>query len=158
MDLIFILLCVLSVFFTIIHAVEELIGDGGPLWDNFGRIVGVRLPYFLGFILFTAGLAGILIFCSFRAYCWSSPIFLSLLFGARVGDTLISHWGLYWTGLSDPNPGLYSTALYVTESFLIYLFAGDMLLLSYILLGAAFFASVLPTLWLAGRIIPSWRI
>ena len=82
----------------------------------------------------------------------------TLLFGARVGDTLISHWGLYWTGLSDPNPGLYSTALYVAESFLIYLFAGDILLLSYILLGAAFFASVLPTLWLAGRIIPSWRI
>jgi hypothetical protein len=156
MDLILVLFCVFSIIATILHSTEELIGDGGPLWTNFGSIIGVRIPTLIGFLLFTVGLTTSLVFLGFAAYCYNNPIALSLLFGARVGDTLISHWGLRLLNLSNPNPGIYTTVIYVIEALLIFTFLSGLMPL-YIVLGGLFFAIVLPSLWIAGIIFPSWK-
>jgi hypothetical protein len=137
----------LSLAFTVIHAAEEWFGKGGPLWDNFGRIVGVRLPPVLGFLLFIVGLAASLAALSYLGYLAGSVLAISLLLGARLGDSLFSHWGLYVLGLSNPNPGIKSTVLYVIESgIFIWMYTSS--LSAFGLLGAAFFAAVLPSLWL----------
>jgi hypothetical protein len=43
---------------------------------------------------------------------------LGVIIGARISDTLVSHWGLYALGYR-PNPGLKSTPLYVLEALFI---------------------------------------
>lgn len=147
---------------TLLHAAEELWGDGGPLWDNFGDIVHVRVDPVFGFLAFSVGLPLALAYWAYWAYLEGSVVAISLLFGARVGDTLISHWGLWALGWSDPNPGIWTTGLYVLEAILIA--ANFSLLPWYCLAGAGFFATVLPGLKLYGAIqqyrgLPSfsWR-
>ena len=149
-------LFLVSSLFTLIHITEELLGDGGPLWENFGRIVGVQLPDRLGFGLFTVGLPIALIAVAWVGYLVHVDIMLSLLIGLRLGDSVISHWGLRVTNLSNPNPGIYSTALYVLEAAVAFWLVDS---LNWIWFGAGWvvFAGVLPGLWLTGIIIPKWR-
>jgi hypothetical protein len=42
----------MSVAITLIHTLQEWRGSGGPLWRNFGAIVGVWVPNWLGFPFF----------------------------------------------------------------------------------------------------------
>jgi hypothetical protein len=148
-----------SVIFTVFHAAEELWGPGGPLWRNFGRIVGLDLPDLLGFLSFTVGLSVMLFGVAFGAYCFDSGFWVSVLIGARLGDCLISHWSLSAIGLSSPNPGIYSTTLYAAEGiWLICWLAEGALTISLvgIVLGGGFFALVLPSLYLLRILIPVW--
>lgn len=150
-----------SMTFTILHLVEELCGRGGPLWDNFGMIVGVRLPDWLGFALFSVALAVGLGVLAMVGYGGGNAACLSVLLGARLGDVLVSHWGLWLVGLSRPNPGIWTTPLYALEGAALLacwpLLAAGPPSPAGVLAGAGFFAAVLPTLWLAGRLVPAWR-
>ena len=81
--------------------------------------------------------------------------------GARIGDSVVSHWALYALGYR-PNPGLSSTALYALEVvFLLSTFWKGLALAPRaawvgVAVGALFFCLVLPTLRCL-RIIPAWR-
>ncbi len=152
---------------TALHSLQEWKGRGGPLWRNFGAIVGVKIPDWLGFLVFTAGLTLGLWLLALTGIAgwprWIAPAAaLGALIGARVSDTLISHVLLNALGYS-PNPGLSSTPLYIVEAlFLIVAFHGGLAAdwasaRCGILAGAGLFVVVLPGLWLLGLLIPGWR-
>ena len=156
--------------FTLIHILQEWKGEVVPLWRVFGAIVGVRLPDPLGFAAFTvlltiiqwavglAGIAGWLIVplalpCAVGA--------LGAVIGARIGDNVVSHWGLYSFGYR-PNPGLSSTVLYSFEVvFLLATFWKGLSLhpaaaWTGIAIGVLFFCLVLPLLRCL-RLVSAWR-
>jgi hypothetical protein len=163
------LVLILAANFAItgLHSFQEWKGAGAPLWRNFGAIVGVKIPDWLGFLGFTAALTLTLWALALAGIAgwprWIAPAFaLGALIGARVSDTLISHVLLNALGYR-PNPGLSSTPLYVLEAlFLIVAFraglAADPASAHWgIIVGAGFFVVVLPLLWLAQLLIPGWR-
>jgi len=158
--------------FTLIHILQEWKGEKAPLWRVFGAVVGVRLPNSLGFLGFTLGLTLLQWALGLAAITGWLPFVgtlsdsaaaraLGSLIGARVGDNVISHWGLYSMGYR-PNPGLSSTALYSIEAIFILATFWPGLSLDPtaawkgVAWGAAFFAAVLPGLWLL-RVVPWWR-
>jgi hypothetical protein len=159
--------------FTAIHDYEEWRGEAAPLWRVFGAVVGLRLPNWLGFLLFTVtltlvlwsvGLAGIAGWLPWIGHL-SPPTAvgaLGILIGARIADTVISHWGLYALGYR-PNPGLKSTPLYVLEAVFILLTFWHGLAhdphaaLCGFAVGSGFFILVLPVLRAWRIIAPSWR-
>jgi hypothetical protein len=162
----------LSLAFTLLHTLEELKGRGGPLWRNFGAVVGAWIPDWFGFPVFFVLLTGALWLVALAAitgdlltYAVPPPwtaVALGALIGARLGDTLVSHVLLY--GLRyRPNPGLTTTPLYVAEAvFLLATFrtgliAGGSSTWVGLLLGAGLFCLVLPFLWLVRTVIPCWR-
>jgi hypothetical protein len=162
-----VLILAASFAITALHSWQEWKGAGGPLWRNFGAIVGVKIPDRLGFPVFTAGLTLGLWALALIGIAgwprWIPPAFaLGALIGARVSDTLVSHVLLNALRYR-PNPGLSSTPLYVIEAlFLIVAFraglAADPASACWgIILGAGFFVVVLPLLWLAQLLIPGWR-
>src|SRR4029077_417217 len=159
--------------FSAVHAYEEWRGEEAPLWRVFGAIVGLRVPNSGGFFFFTlvltlalwgAGLAGI---CGCLPFVGQIPMAatvgaLGVIIGARISDTLVSHWALYALGYR-PNPGLKSTPLYVIEAVFILLTFWRGLSLSPsaagwgFACGAGFFILVLPTLWVLRVLVPPWR-
>jgi hypothetical protein len=161
----------ISLAFTLCHTLQEWKGRGGPLWRNFGAIVGVWVPNWLGFLFFfvilTAALwlvalmaiTGSLIVYAVQPNC--TAIALGALIGARVGDTLVSHVGLYVLRYR-PNPGLTSTPFYIIEAFFLSvtffrgLIAGGGFTCVGFFIGAFFFCMVLPLLR-SLRIVKSWR-
>ncbi len=184
----FVALCIiLSINWALsaLHIYQEWRGDEVPLWRVFGAVVGVRLPDWLGFSSFTlglllllwgtglAGIAGWLPFYGKLSPPWAVGA-LAAIVGARISDSIISHWSLYGLGYR-PNPGLASTPLYVIEAcFILVLFwKGFSLAPTAAWLGfgggAAFFILVLPFLrtlraikswrreeWIPGQPIPAW--
>jgi hypothetical protein len=162
-----ILILAASFAFTAFHSWQEWKGDGGPLWRNFGAIVGVKIPDWLGFLVFTAVLTLTLWALALIGIAglprWSAPAFaLGALIGARLSDTLISHVLLNGLGYR-PNPGLSSTPLYIIEAlFLIVAFRAGLAAdwasaRCGIIAGAGLFVVVLPLLWLARFPFPGWR-
>jgi hypothetical protein len=163
------LILILAVNFAItgLHSFQEWKGAGGPLWRNFGAIVGLKIPDPLGLLGFTAaltlGLWALALIGIAGWSLWISPAFaLGALIGARLSDTLISHVLLNALGYR-PNPGLSSTPLYILEAlFMIAAFraglAADPTSAWWgIAAGAGFFVLVLPGLWLLRLLIPAWR-
>ena len=162
-----ILILAASFAITALHSWQEWKGEGGPLWRNFGAIVGTKIPDRLGFAIFTAALTLVLWALALVGIAglslWMAPAFaLGALIGARLSDTLISHVLLNALGYR-PNPGLSSTPLYVLEAlFLMVAFrAGLAADPAYakcgIVAGAVVFVVVLPLLWLGQLLIPGWR-
>jgi hypothetical protein len=156
---------------TALHSYQEWKGENVPLWRVFGAIVGLWLPNWLGFLSFTlgltlalwgVGLAGIggWLIAPLREPCAVGA--LGILIGARLSDTLVSHWGLYALGYR-PNPGLKSTPLYVIEAIFILLAFWKGLALAPnaawcgFALGAGAFVLVLPAFAALRMIAPSWR-
>ena len=159
--------------FSAVHAYDEWRGEEAPLWRVFGAIVGLWLPNWIGFLFFTllltlalwgAGLAGI---GGWLPIIGQMPLpaavgALGVIIGARISDTLVSHWGLYALGYR-PNPGLRSTPLYVIEAIFIPLTFWQGLSLAPcaawvgFACGAGFFILVLPALRGLRVIVPSWR-
>jgi hypothetical protein len=169
------LILILAVNFAItgLHSLQEWKGAGGPLWRNFGAIVGLKIPDAAGFLGFTVlltltlwalGLIGIAgwfpLVGSVGSGC--AAFALGALIGARLSDTLISHVLLHYLGYR-PNPGLSSTPLYILEAlFVIVAFraglAADPRSAWWgIVAGAGLFVAVLPLLWLLRLLIPGWR-
>ena len=175
---------VMSAAVTLVHTLQEFIGRGGPLWWNFGAIVGVKVPYSLGLLLFFVILTFTLWLVAFVAITGSLVIFpvktryaaiaLGALIGARFADTLVSHCLLYVLDYR-PNPGLCSTALYIFEAgffivtFLKGLVAGCGFTCLGLGIGAFAFCIVLPLLtclrvvrgwskdrWRPGDPLPEW--
>jgi hypothetical protein len=159
--------------FSAAHAYEEWRGEGVPLWRVFGAVVGLWLPNWLGFILFTLGLtlilwsAGLVAIVGWFPFAGdvSLPVAvgaLGFVIGARISDTLISHWGLYGLGYR-PNPGLKSTPLYVLEAAVLLLTFRQGLSLSRseafwgFACGAGFFILVLPVMRACSAIAVPWR-
>jgi|SRR5262245_25358065 len=158
--------------FSAVHAYDEWRGEEAPLWRVFGAIVGLRVPNWVGFLFFTllltlalwgAGLAGI---CGCLPFVGQIPMpaavgALGVIIGARISDTLVSHWGLYALGYR-PNPGLKSTPLYVLEAVFLALTFWKGLSLAPgaawtgVVLGAGFFILVLPGLRALRTVLPSW--
>lgn len=107
---------------TVIHTLQEWKGRGSPVWRNFGAVVGVSVPDWLGFLLFVPFLIAGLWLVELVAITGSLPtcavpaeyaaVALGALVGARLADTLVLHVLLYALGYR-PNPGLSSTTLYV---------------------------------------------
>jgi hypothetical protein len=169
------LLLVLGLNFAItaLHSYQEWTGRGGPLWRNFGAIVGLYVPNSAGFLVFTAGLtlalwalalAGIAGWLPFVGVVGPSvsAAALGALIGARLSDTAISHVALHAAGYR-PNPGLSSTPLYIVEAVFVLiafqkgLAADPTAAKCGFLAGALAFVLVLPVLWLARLAIPAWR-
>lgn len=154
--------------FTGVHTYQEWRGEEAPLWRVFGAIVGLRLPNWLGFLSFTvtltlvlwgvglAGIAGWLPLVGHLAL-YTTVGALGVLIGARISDTVVSHWGLYALGYR-PNPGLKSTPLYVLEAvFILLTFRHGLALYPHaalcgFALGAVAFILVLPILWVVRMI------
>jgi hypothetical protein len=151
--------------FTALHSWQEWKGSGGPLWRNFGAIVGLDIADSFGFLGFTVGLTLMLFAVGFVAIIapfggtWGA-FALGALIGARLSDTLVSHVGLYVRGYR-PNPGLSSTPLYVLEAcFLAFVFhallsANSSTAIVGFVAGAGFFVAVLPVLRLGRLVFPS---
>jgi hypothetical protein len=159
--------------FSAVHAHEEWRGEEAPLWRVFGAVVGLWLPNWLGFLSFTLGLTLLLWGVALAGITGWLPIVgqlslagavgaLAALVGARISDTLVSHWSLYALGYR-PNPGLKSTPLYVIEAVFILLTFWKGLSLSPqaawlgFACGAGFFILVLPALRAWRVIAPSWQ-
>jgi hypothetical protein len=158
--------------FSALHIYQEWRGEEVPLWRVFGAVVGVRLPDWVGFASFTlvllvllwaTGLAGIAGWLPSVGQL-SLPLAvggLAAIVGARLSDSIVSHWSLYGLGYR-PNPGLKSTPLYVIEACFILatfwkgLSAEPTAAWIGFALGAGLFILVLPVLRLF-RGIPSWR-
>ena len=157
---------------TLAHTLGEWKGCAVPLWRNFGAIVGVWVPDWLGISVFFLGLTAALWCVGLMGITGSlptgavSPEFaaaaLGALLGARVADTVISHlllWGLGY----QPNPGLRSTPLYVAEALFLAaaftrgLTAGGVFTWRGLAAGTGFFCIVLPSLWFLRILVPSWR-
>jgi hypothetical protein len=150
--------------FTLIHVLQEWKSEKAPLWRVFGAVVGVRVPNWLGFLFFTVVLTAFLWVLGLAAIAgW--PVggagALGALIGARVIDSVLSHWGLYALGYR-PNPGLSSTILYSIEAiFILVTFwtglssAPGAALIGFGV-GALPFIGALPLLRLL-RVVPSWR-
>jgi hypothetical protein len=157
--------------FTLIHVLQEWKGEDVPLWRVFGAVVGTYLPNWVGFLGFTVllcaaqWLIGAMAIAGrpvFPAHPWWSIWAIGAVVGARVADSVVSHWLLY--GLRyRPNPGLSSTVLYSIEAiFILVVFRKAYALDPHawrmgFLSGAGFFIAVLPGLWLLHRIVPVWR-
>jgi hypothetical protein len=163
------LLLILAANFAItgLHSFQEWKGAGGPLWRNFGAIVGLKIPDPIGLLVFTVGLTLVLWALALIGIAgwslWIPPAFaLGALIGARISDTLVSHTLLNALGYR-PNPGLSSTPLYVLEAlFMLAAFraglAADPASASWgIAVGVAFFVAVLPGLWLLRWLFPACR-
>ncbi len=159
--------------FSAFHSYQEWRGEKAPLWRVFGAVVGLWLPNWLGFLLFTLMLTLLLWSVSLAGIAGWLPIVghltqpiaigaLGAVIGARISDTLVSHWGLYALGYR-PNPGLKSTPLYILEAAVILLAFWKGLSLSPraawwgFACGAGFFMAVLPMLHGARVIAPDWR-
>jgi hypothetical protein len=150
--------------FTLIHILQEWKSEKAPLWRVFGAVVGVRVPNLLGFVLFTVVLTAFLWLLGLAAIAgWlvGGAGALGALIGARVVDSVLSHWGLYALGYR-PNPGLSSTILYSIEAiFILVTFwtglssAPGAALIGFGV-GALPFIGALPLLRLL-RVVPSWR-
>jgi hypothetical protein len=170
-----------------LHVFQEWRGSKVPLWRVFGAVVGVWIPNWLGFLLFTLtlllllwgiGLAGItgwipavgLLDLSLSVGA------LGTIIGARISDSIFSHWLLYGLGYR-PNPGIQSTPLYIVEAiFILVTFRKGLSLVPRaaclgFALGAIFFILILPFLrtwrlirqwrrdaWVRGQPIPAWAI
>jgi len=183
----FLLILGLDWTFSALHSYQEWKGEKVPLWRVFGAIVGAWLPNWLGFGSFTLlltlllwgiGLAGIAAWLPIVGHVSSTVAVSALgaLIGARISDTLVSHWGVYALGYR-PNPGLKSTPLYVIEA--IFILATFWKGLAHFPVaawlgfacGAGLFVLVLPTLrtlrviagwrrepWVRGEPIPAWTM
>lgn len=90
--------------FSALHSYQEWKGEKVPLWRVFGAIVGVWLPNWLGFgsftllltlVLWGTGLAGMAAWLPIVGQVSSTVAVgaLGALIGARISDTLVSHWG-----------------------------------------------------------------
>ena len=161
----------LDLTFSAIHAYEEWRGEEAPLWRVFGAIVGLWVPNWAGFLVFTVALTLALWGAGLAGICGCLPIVghslpatvgaLGVIIGARISDTLVSHWGLYALGYR-PNPGLKSTPLYVLEALFIALTFWKGLSLAPcaawtgVAVGAGFFILVLPGLRAVRTIRPAW--
>jgi hypothetical protein len=158
---------------TALHSYQEWKGAGAPLWRNFGAIVGLHVPDWLGFLVFTAGLTLILWTVGFIGIAGWFPLLgfvgpglavgaLGGLIGARLSDTLVSHVLLHGVGYR-PNPGLGSTPLYVLETiFIAVAFRPGLAAHAWsagvgLVLGATVFVAVLPLLRLLRGAVPAWR-
>jgi len=158
--------------FTLIHILQEWKGEDVPLWRVFGAVVGTWLPNWVGFLAFTVllcaaqwfiGLMAIVGWPVFANPPWWSIWALGALVGARIADSVVSHWLLY--GLRyRPNPGLSSTVLYSAEAiFILITFHKAYVLNPHawrfgFLCGAAFFiVLVWLGLWLLRLLVPAWR-
>jgi hypothetical protein len=137
-----------SCFLTALHAAEEVLGEGGPLWDYFSDEAGVYFPA-AGALAVCVALPSALAAVATLGYvgcAGGSGAALSALCGARLGDALFSHWGPALFGRL-PNPGLYSSALCAGEGgLLLWLARVDPVPA---LAAAAPFALTWPALWLA---------
>jgi hypothetical protein len=158
--------------FTLIHILQEWKGEDVPLWRVFGAVVGVRIPDWLGFGSFTLLLTLIQWAVGLTAIAGWLPLVgmvspplaagaLGALIGARLSDSVISHWALYLLGYR-PNPGLSSTILYSLEViFILATFWKGLMLAPCpawigFACGAGFFIAVLPVLR-GLRVVPAWR-
>ena len=118
-----VLIVVADFAITSLHSYQEWKGAGAPLWRNFGAIVGLNVPDWLGFLGFTVFLTLALFVIGFVGILgplgprWTAAA-LGALIGARLSDMLVSHVLLHGVGYR-PNPGLSSTPLYVLEALFI---------------------------------------
>jgi hypothetical protein len=165
---------------TLLHLWQEWKGEV-PLWRVFGAIGGLCVPHAIGFAVFTAGLGAALLLAALIAFVGvlgvtAGAAALGFLIGARIADSVVSHWRLYAIGYR-PNPGLSSTVLYVFEAaYLLWAFwkglsAHPFAAAGGFVLGAGTFILVLPALrairarvtlayrrepWLPGEPLPAW--
>jgi hypothetical protein len=136
----------ISILATVLHAREEVAGPGGPLWAEFGRLAGRAVPNWLGATAVAVVLPVTLATLAIHGYLHGSIVALSLLAGARIGDALFSHWGLWIAKLSKPNPGLWTSTLYLVEGpALLYWWPIEMIPA---LAAGMGFALVIPVIWL----------
>ena len=145
---------------TLSHSLQEW---KGRLADYFGAIIGVRIPKWIGFVGFFAGLTVALWFVGVLAIggaaLWPNSVTvaaLGFLCGCRLSDGVFSHVRLHLKGFR-PNPGLTTVPLYFAEVvFLAVVFQHPLFSLTFpagvgFLMGAAAFYFVLPVLDRIGR-------
>ena len=156
--------------FTLIHILQEWKGKEVPLWRVFGAVIGLFVPNWLGFLSFTLGLCFLQWLVGLIAITgWPDGVrplaiaMIGALVGARLADSVVSHWFLYLRGY-HPNPGLSSTLLYVIEAVFILVAFHKAYLIDPVswrigfLCGAGFFiVLVWAGLWLLRALKLTWR-
>lgn len=106
-----------SVLATVVHTLDEVEGEGGPIWTYLARTYGPEVPDWVGaggLLVFSAAQAG----AALVGYAAGVGPVLWALATVRTADCLVSHWGPWLAG-RRPNPGLATTPLYAGEATLI---------------------------------------
>jgi len=149
----FVWFCLIALF----HAIEEA---QGKLWVYFAERASVdwlkQQPSFWGFILIVAPALVLQISVAYFAILQNAEInlfWLGVLIGLRVGDFLFSHATLFARDLKS-NPGLSSAFIYGVDGILTFIIHPNSSLFG-IMIGAIFFASVIPLLKLTRWIEPN---
>ncbi len=129
-----------------LHAYQEIKEN---LWKYFQELIGAKItvPTILGIVTLLV-LPIILSICAQMAYWEQSKFFMGILLGARIGDTLFSHW--IPSFFKKENPGLETSVIYAVESALILLLQ---LAFSWegFIVGFLPFLLLLPTYWIIDR-------
>lgn len=101
----------LSALFTVVHTVEELDRDSGPIWSYLGITdnPAAGLLLLLGFGSFQVVLAWL-------GFVGGSPLALGLLAAVRLLDLVASHLVPAFVLGRRPNPGLMSSPLYLIDA------------------------------------------
>ncbi len=98
-----------SALAVVMHTVQEVSGDGGPIWKYLGlttnRIIGVILLVGFGFVQAVA---------AHEAYIGRGVVAAVALAAFKLGDCVVSHWIPAIRGRL-PNPGMSTTPLYAVE-------------------------------------------
>lgn len=115
------LLLLVSVLFTIVHTLEEVLGKGGPLWVYLARIAKLYIPPRLGEIAVCILTPAMTVAATSIVYTNQHPWWVGLLLGLRLGDCACTHW-LPWLLYPNSNPGIVSTILYLSEATLLVVF------------------------------------
>jgi hypothetical protein len=108
-----------SVLLTVTHALEESFGDGAPLWDDLTEPFGFTLSYpvgLFGFGLLALGLSTAAIY-GYRETEYQT-VALSILCGARLGDSVWSHFVLALRR-PKPNAGIYTALACFAEGVIL---------------------------------------
>lgn len=148
-------LFLLSLLITFLHILDEALGEEIPIWYSFGHIVGIRISNLIGFLTFSIALGLILTSLAVGGYLYQSTFLLSILLGSRIGDMLISHWGLTYFKLSNPNPGFFSSFLFIPE--IIWILSCFSVNWFGVLTGITAFILVIPILYLIRLLVPKIR-
>jgi hypothetical protein len=161
-----------NIAFTGIHIWQEAKARP-PLYRVFGAVAGFWFPGWIGFFVFTVLLPmslfalGIIAYAGWLPFLGVHPVSLGVLalgavLGARLGDSIISHWTIFLRGYR-PNPGLSSTVLYALEAIVIFAafqpgFALDRSAAwRGFAIGFLTFLLVIPLMMLFRKLIKSWQ-
>jgi hypothetical protein len=105
----------LSVTLILVHTMEEVRGEGGPLWRYLSDVSGADIYDPAGYAAVALVTPAAMMTAVAMAYWTREPFWLGVVFGAKSGDMAFTHTLPTVSGYR-PNPGIWSSLLYGTEA------------------------------------------